>query len=56
MTRVTFSTNFEARNYPFRPREGSFGRFYLCAGYGFEAVARFNTFDIMGSGYIGARK
>jgi hypothetical protein len=55
MTKVNFSTNFEAQNYPFGPGEGSLRRLSLCVGYGFEAVARFNTFDIMGCGYIGVR-
>jgi hypothetical protein len=54
--KVNFSTNFEARNYPFGPGEGSLGKLYLRVGYGFKAVARFNTFDIMGSVFIGTRK
>jgi hypothetical protein len=56
MKKVTFSTNFEARNYPFGPGEGSLGRLCLYTRYGFKLMARFNTFDLMGYGYIGARK
>jgi hypothetical protein len=56
MMKVTFSIKFEAQNHPFGPGEGSQERIYLCVGYGFEAVARFYTFDIMGFGYIGTRK
>jgi hypothetical protein len=57
MTKVTFSTNFETRNYPFGSGEGSLRSGAVSTwDMTLKTMARFNTYDEMCSGYIGARR